>query len=145
MGRSGNRGKIIWVLASSRPDLIEIDLKRPGRIDVKVPLFPTTTAREGFDLIRTLCRARGMEIAEESFGAIEAAVPALLTPGAVEALAVKVYRIARTTNQEPFAALTEALQDYRNPVTRDLLEAQIRLAVREASDVSFVPPCFLET
>lgn len=145
MGRSGNRGKIIWVLASSRPDLIEIDLKRPGRIDVKVPLFPTTTAREGFDLIRTLCRARGMEIAEESFGAIEAAVPALLTPGAAEALAVKVYRIARTTNQEPFAALTEALQDYRNPVTRDLLEAQIRLAVREASDVSFVPPCFLET
>jgi len=45
------------VLASSRPDLIEVDLKRPGRVDVKIPLFPTTTPREGFDLIRTLCGA----------------------------------------------------------------------------------------
>jgi hypothetical protein len=30
MGSSTNRGKVIWVLASSRPDLIEFDLKRPG-------------------------------------------------------------------------------------------------------------------
>src|SRR5215469_10094870 len=42
MGSSSNRGKLIWILASSRPDLIEVDLKRPGRIDVKIPLLPTT-------------------------------------------------------------------------------------------------------
>ena len=30
MGSSTNRGRVIWVLASSRPDLIEVDLKRPG-------------------------------------------------------------------------------------------------------------------
>ena len=37
MSYTANRGKVIWVLASSRPDLIEVDLKRPGRIDLKVP------------------------------------------------------------------------------------------------------------
>src|SRR6185437_1654746 len=46
MSDTANRGKVIWVLASSRPDLIEVDLKRPGRIDLKVPILPTTTQAE---------------------------------------------------------------------------------------------------
>src|SRR6266446_2600904 len=62
IGGSTNRGRVIWVLASSRPDLIEVDLKRPGRVDVKIPLSPTTTPREGFDLIRMLCGKRGLAI-----------------------------------------------------------------------------------
>jgi SpoVK/Ycf46/Vps4 family AAA+-type ATPase len=144
MGSSANRGRIVWVLASSRPDLIEVDLKRPGRIDVKIPLFPTSTGRESFDLIRMLCRARGMEIEESRFAEIEARMPLLLTPGAAEALAVKVYRLSRTADQAPVDALSAALKDYRNPVPSDVLQQQIRLAVREASDVVFVPACFLE-
>ena len=42
-----NRGKIVWILASSRPDLIEVDLKRPGRIDVKIPILPRPPPRKG--------------------------------------------------------------------------------------------------
>jgi len=144
MGSSANRGRIVWVLASSRPDLIEVDLKRPGRVDVKIPLFPTSTARESFDLIRTLCRPRGMEIEESRFTEMEPRMPLLLTPGAAEALAVKVYRLSRTANQSPIDALSGALKDYRNPVPGDVMQNQIRLAVREASDVAFVPACFLE-
>ena len=62
IGGSTNRGRVIWVLASGRPDLIEVDLKRPGRVDVKIPLSPTTTPREGFDLNRMLCGKRGLAI-----------------------------------------------------------------------------------
>ena len=51
MADTGNRGKVVWILASSRPDLIEVDLKRPGRVDVKVPLLPTTTRAESAGLI----------------------------------------------------------------------------------------------
>ena len=60
MSDTANRGRILWVLASSRPDLIEVDLKRPGRVDVKIPIFPTTTPEEGFALIRALCQRRGV-------------------------------------------------------------------------------------
>ena len=59
MSDTDNRGKILWILASSRPDLIEVDLKRPGRIDVKIPLFPTLEPREGFTLLRALCKRVG--------------------------------------------------------------------------------------
>jgi len=96
MGSSANRGKVIWVLASSRPDLIEVDLKRPGRVDVKIPLFPTTTAREGFDLLRMLSAKRGLTVPEDEFTSLEPSIPRLLTPGAAEALVMRVYRQVRT-------------------------------------------------
>ena len=40
MSDTKNRGKIIWIFATSRPDLVEVDLKRQGRLDVHIPLFP---------------------------------------------------------------------------------------------------------
>jgi len=142
MGSSANRGKLIWILASSRPDLIEVDLKRPGRVDVKIPLFPTTTARESFDLIRILLQKRGMPIPDTEFRALEPSMPLLLTPGAAEALAVKIYRQVRTASCTPMEALRTSLVDYQNPVPFDTLEFQIRVAVSEASDLEFVPPDF---
>src|SRR5262245_14777366 len=142
MGSSSSRGKLIWILASSRPDLIEVDLKRPGRVDVKIPLFPTTTAEESFRLIQTLCRKRGITIQDADFVPLEPLMPLLLTPGAAETLAVKVYRLVRTSGSTPLDALRACLTDYQNPVQLETLEFQIRLAVSEASDLDFVPANF---
>src|SRR3981081_1670449 len=58
MSKTDNRGKLVWVLASSRQDLIEVDLKRPGRVDVKIPIVPTSPPREGFAPLRMLCGNR---------------------------------------------------------------------------------------
>lgn len=140
MGSSTSRGKLIWILASSRPDLIEVDLKRPGRIDVKIPLFPTTTAEESFGLIRTLCQKRGINLQDSDFSSLQALMPLLLTPGAAEALAVKIYRLVRTSGCSPLDAIRGCLTDYQNPVPLETMEFQIRLAVNETSDLEFVPP-----
>ncbi|MBA3915711.1 MAG: ATP-binding protein [Acidobacteriales bacterium] len=142
MGSSTSRGKLVWILASSRPDLIEVDLKRPGRVDVKIPLFPTTTTRESFDLIRALCKRRGLSLEEGDFAAAEPLIPLLLTPGAAETLAVKIYRRVRTTKDSPVEALRASLTDYQNPVALETMQFQIRLAVNEASDLEFVPAEF---
>ena len=139
MSNTRNRGKIVWVLASSRPDLIEVDLTRPGRVDVKIPLFPTTTKEEGFRLIQGLCKRRGMEIPDDAFAELGPQIPHLLTPGAAEALAVKVYRVAHVEKQSALEALRDCLEDYQNPVPSEVLEFQIQLAVREASDLDFIP------
>jgi hypothetical protein len=142
MGSSTSRGEVIWILASSRPDLIEVDLKRPGRVDVKIPLFPTTNARESFDLLRMLCLRRQVSLGEVEYEAVRGVMPLLLTPGAAEALSVKVYRFVRTENKSPLDALQSALIDYQNPVPLETLQAQISIAVREASDLEFVPQQF---
>jgi len=145
MGSSANRGKLMWILASSRPDLIEVDLKRPGRIDMKIPLFPTTEPRESFELLRVLCNRRQLVLTEDDFHAVEGAVPVLLTAGSAETLAVKIYRIVRTEGRKPGEALRAALSDYQNPVPLDTLKFQIALAVNEASDLEFVPSPFRNT
>ena len=142
MSNPANRGRIVWILASSRPDLIEIDLKRPGRIDVKIPIFPATTAAEGFALIRALAKRRGVELQESDFAAIEPMIPKLLTPGAAEAIAVKIYRAVRTEGLAAVDALRDTLDGYANPVPADVMEFQIALAAREASDGDFVPEPF---
>jgi hypothetical protein len=142
MSNPANRGRIMWILASSRPDLIEVDLKRPGRIDVKIPIFPTTTAAEGFTLIRALAKRRGVELQETDFAAVEPLIPTLLTPGAAESIAVKLYRSVRTQGLTPIDALRDTLETYQTPVPPDVMEYQIALAAREASDGDFVPEAF---
>jgi hypothetical protein len=139
MADTGNRGKVVWILASSRPDLIEVDLKRPGRVDVKVPLLPTTTKAETAGLIGALGRRYKLAVTPEELTQLEPELPLLLTPGAAEALVVKAYRIARTENLSGALALRKCLDGYQNPVPADVLEFQMRIAVREATDLSFVP------
>jgi len=142
MGNSSNRGSVIWVLASSRPDLIEVDLKRPGRVDVKIPLFPTSTKRESFDLLRMLLKKRNVDLPPDRFESLEAFMPLLLTPGAAEALAVKIYRLVRTSDRKLDEVMLASLREYQNPVASDVMQFQIRLAVAEASDLEFVPALF---
>lgn len=137
MGDADNRGKVIWILASSRPDLIEVDLKRPGRVDVKIPLLPTTTLEESAALLKALLKR--FELKLESKALTKLPLPLLLTPGAAEALAVKVYRQVRTAQMEPLAALKHCLQGYQPPVAEQVLRMQMGIAIREATDMAFVP------
>jgi len=142
MSDSGNRGRVLWLLASSRPDLIEVDLKRPGRVDVKVPLLPTSTAAESAQLIGLLAKRYGLELTADDLTRLESRMPTLLTPGAAEALVVKAYRHSRTQNVPGGAALEASLVGYQNPVPADVLDFQMRIAIREATDLNFVPPAF---
>ncbi len=142
MADTSNRGRVLWILASSRPDLIEVDLKRPGRVDVKVPLLPTSTAAESALLIGALAKRYGLDLPAAQLQKFEARMPTLLTPGAAEALVVKAYRRSRTENLDGAAALEACLDGYQNPVPADVLEFQMRIAIREATDLAFVPAPF---
>ncbi|HMN47159.1 MAG TPA: AAA family ATPase [Povalibacter sp.] len=142
MADTANRGRVLWILASSRPDLIEVDLKRPGRVDVKVPLMPTATPAESAGLIAALAKRYGLPLEAADLGRLEPKMPTLMTPGAAEALVVKAYRHSRTQSVPAAAALEACLIGYQNPVPADVLEFQMRIAAREATDLAFVPEPF---
>jgi len=148
MSDTRNRGKILWVLASSRPDLIEVDLKRPGRIDVKIPLFPCADEQEGWTLLRALCKSRGVDLSDQAKESDEHGapllhlVPELLTPGAAEAIAVKSQRLMITEDLAADQALRKCLVGYLPPVSPAIIQSQIQLAMDEASDESFIPRFF---
>ncbi len=46
MSDTTNRGRVLFILMSNRPDLIDIDLKRAGRLDRKIPFFYPQTESE---------------------------------------------------------------------------------------------------
>lgn len=142
MSNRRNRGRIVWILASSRPDLIEVDLKRPGRVDVKIPILPTSTPRETFSLLKALAGRLDLSLSEDIFPSLESRLPLWLTPGAAEVLALKLYRAINAGGRSLPEALTEAFENYQPPVSREIMEFQIRLALAEATDASFVPEAF---
>jgi hypothetical protein len=144
MSDSRKRGRILWVLATSRPDLVEVDLKRPGRVDVKIPIFPTSGPEEGYLLIRALAKRRGVSLPAALPDQFREKIPDLLTPGAAEALSVKLYRSIQTSSNSPEQALATVLEHYQPPVSLGVIHRQIALAVAEATDMAFVPPRFRE-
>jgi hypothetical protein len=138
MADTDNRGNVVWVLGSSRPDLIEVDLKRPGRIDLKVPILPTATRAQSGGLIGALAKRYELSIQPHELEEMIPLCPVMLTPGAAEALVVKAYRICRTEHVAPAAALARCLAGYQSAIPQDVLELQMRLAIQEATDLAFV-------
>jgi hypothetical protein len=55
---------------------------------------------------------------------------------------VKIYRLVRTSNLKLDEVMLSSLREYQNPVSSDVMQFQISLAVAEASDLEFVPAVF---
>ena len=119
-----------------------MDLKRPGRVDVKIPLFPAHELEESYQLIRALGMKHNLDLPCSCPEELVELVPSLVTPGAAESIAVKMYRRVKTKGVGALEALKDCLDEYQNPITQDVMDFQIGLAVKEASDLEFVPMQF---
>jgi len=61
MARSDLRGKVIWIGASNRPDLIDAAFLRPGRSDLRVPFLPPATDEERVKIYKAImCKMKRM-------------------------------------------------------------------------------------
>src|SRR5438874_2983553 len=54
MGNTEFRGKIVWFLLTSRPDLLPVDLKRQGRAEEHLALFYPESHDERLELLKTM-------------------------------------------------------------------------------------------
>ncbi len=140
MSDTRNRGKIIWVFATSRPDLLEVDLKRQGRLDVHIPLFPPETEVERRALLLAVARKIKVPLREEDLPDL----PDGLTLGGNEIEGVFV-RGLRTfeLSVEPRPPLKEILlgvfKEVRPSAHTRKLEFMDLVAVKECTDVRFLP------
>jgi hypothetical protein len=145
MSDTNNRGRIIWILATSRPDLLEVDLKRQGRLDVHIPLFPPGDRESRQALFRAMAHKVGLEIA-----AVE--IPELpdddnLGGNEMEGILVRSLRAYST---QPDGDGRRSLPDVIRSVVRDFrpsahverLELMDLLAVKECTDTRFLPERF---
>jgi AAA+ superfamily predicted ATPase len=71
MGDTRYRGQIIWMLLTSRPDNLPIDLKRQGRAEVHIPLFYPHSAEEIAEMVRVMARKNKVPLADDAVPPIE--------------------------------------------------------------------------
>jgi len=142
MSDTRNRGRIIWVFATSRPDLLEVDLKRQGRLDVHIPLFPPETPKEVKDLFLAIAKKLKVALTEGDIPE----VPRELELGGneIEGILVRALRVqALAASPRPFRdVLAEVLGEIRPSAHRLKLEYMDLIAVKECTDSRFLPERF---
>lgn len=146
MSETANRGKIIWIFATSRPDLVEIDLKRQGRLDVHIPLFPPESDDDKKQLFVAMARKLGMALKEEEIPDL----PYMNSLGGneIEGLLVRTLRIHALqdeTSKNPFGEILKGvIASYKPSAHTKRLEFMDYLAVKECTDSCFLPQRFAE-
>ena len=150
MSDTKNRGKIIWIFATSRPDLLEVDLKRQGRLDVHIPLFPPGSAVGRKELFAAMARKLKLPIRPDE-------LPPLpdndqLGGNEMEGLlvrALRVYESAKDAEERGGAkakslreCIEAAIGDFRPSAHVERLELMDLLAVKECTDTRFLPERF---
>jgi len=145
MSDTRNRGRILWVFATSRPDLVEVDLKRQGRLDVHIPLFPPETAQEREALLLAIAKKLKLPLTAEDLPPFTDDVT--LGGNELEGVLVRALRVHELSPEprKPLReVLAEVIKDVRpNPHTRKL-EYMDLVAVKECTDVRFLPPQYRE-
>ena len=67
MGNTEYRGKIIWFLMTSRPDLLPIDMKRQGRAEEHIALFHAQNEEEEEALFQALAKKNKIDATKLKF------------------------------------------------------------------------------
>jgi hypothetical protein len=141
MSETRNRGRILWVFATSRPDLLEVDLKRQGRLDVHIPLFPPQTPEEVRDLLLSVAKKLQFPLDEGDIPSLPEGVT--LGGNEIEAILVRALRLHELA-PEPRLPLREILdatfKDVRPNAHTRKLEYMDLVAVKECTDTRFLPP-----
>lgn len=146
MSDTRNRGRVIWFLMTARPDLMPVDLKRQGRAEEHLALFPPHTREERLELFEAMKEKTGLEMTEEYVpGIIEdglktfsgADMEAALTRAKFRAAAEGQERVTPET-------LDAALADFLPPTYPEEIELQTLSAVIECTSRELLPERYRE-
>ena len=147
MSDTDNRGRVLFVLMTNRPDRIEVDLKRPGRLDRKIPFFYAQTPAEQAAVIATVFKRYAIEATidwseQENLDTLLKGFDDYSNAD-LEAVALLAYDLARRAgrpvDEELFA---QAATDFIPPREPQMIEFMELLAVQETSRRSLLPDRF---
>jgi SpoVK/Ycf46/Vps4 family AAA+-type ATPase len=143
MSETRNRGRILWVFATSRPDLLEVDLKRQGRLDVHIPLFPPETVEERRALFKAIARKLKVPVTDEDLPDVPPGVT--LGGNEIEGVLVRALRqheLAPEPRRPLKDVLAGVLAEVRPSAHTRKLEYMDLVAVKECTDARFLPERF---
>ena len=143
MGDTRRRGKVIWFLMTSRPDLVPVDLKRQGRAEEHIALFPPATVEERAQVFENLRGRLGIALEPGARPAeLLAESPDALSAADLEAILVRASRRMAAAGEKILRAalLRELIRDFQPPAYPLELEYQRLIAAFECTSRQLLPP-----
>lgn len=147
MSDTENRGRVLFVLMTNRPDKLDIDIKRAGRLDRKIPFLYPQTSEE----VEVILRAQFRKAKVAHDGPIDPALTARIVGYSNADIEAVVLLAADHANAErdgdatlTDADLAAAASDYLPSRDVKMIEYMELLAVFEASNRRMLPKKYAE-
>lgn len=141
---TNNRGKVIFIAATNRPDLLDPALKRAGRFDKKIPIL-LPEANERAEIFKIIIKKYGFETDINDFTPFSNDTENY-TGAEIETVVRKAYELANEDEVEGNVLseqiLKEAIQRCR-PSTQQV-EFMTALAINECDDKDLLPAKYKE-
>lgn len=140
MSDTKHRGKIVFMILTNRPDKLDIDLKRPGRLDLKIPLFYPDAEKERIEILEALSKKNELVLKGANLKSI-AAMTEGYSGADLEGLLLTADRLASEQQKVAITSqiLIAALRDFiplRNNIYIEYMEL---LSAFEASSKRLLP------
>ncbi|MCS6895161.1 MAG: AAA family ATPase [Bacteroidia bacterium] len=139
-----HRGRILWFLATARPDLLPVDIKRQGRAEEHIPLFPPTTPQEKREVVTHIAHRLGLSALElPASDEFWEKIPAF-SGAEWEAILTRARFVCLTHGRSTpvWADVEAALSDFLPPNYPEEVAYMTYLAVLECTRRSFLPPVY---
>ncbi len=144
MSDTDNRGQVLFIMLTNRPDKLDTDIKRPGRMDRKIPFFYCETAPDRAAVVSAVIRRYDDAIAAPA--AELAALCESLSGYSNADLEAMTLLGLEFQQRKPALSLIQALQeakdDFMPPQEGEMIEFMELLAVSETSRRSLLPERF---
>lgn len=142
MSDTTNRGRVLFVVMTNRPDKLDIDIKRAGRLDRKIPFFYAQTAEDVEPVLFAQFRRHDIPVQLELPRDRERTTERLIgwSNADLEAVVLAAYDGAAETGEGVTAdRLAAAIDDYLPARDAAMLEYMELLAAFESSSRRLLP------
>ncbi len=139
MADTANRGKVVWLAATNRPDLLDAAMVRSGRFDAIVAVLPPESDADRAAMFRAMARKNGVPFDGLDLAAASAASDHY-TGADIERIVLKAASVARKLGHRApeQADLDHALNAVRiNTKDRERMTGAALAAV---NDLDLLPP-----
>jgi AAA+ superfamily predicted ATPase len=143
MSNTANRGRILWILMTSRPDRLPIDLKRQGRCEEHIALFYPETPADRQAIAAAMARKLKLNHTISDWMPITQNQHHL-SGADIESILIRARRVARLAGRKEITQddLANAAFEFTPARDEQAIEYQELVAAREATSRSMLPERF---
>lgn len=141
MGNTANRGRIIWFLITSRPDLIPIDLKRQGRAEEHLALFYPENDEERLEIFDIMKKKLGIKVQDFPVISVLKKLNFDVSGADIEAILVRAKMLSTMDNRAIVTKsdLEQTIRDFIPPTYPHEIELQNLVAILECTSRQMIP------